>query len=266
MIVSKLIKELNKLPQDLNIKIVDTSGFKSDFNILNGSIQLPVRIVEYETVKTGYIDQNTPFLNDVGMMCDLIAMTKDNFLKKYFYVTSMQYEITKDIFYSNKKYYLQDLYDRMKEIDMDLLMEPLNKTTKILRFKFNFNSTISMENEYENTLIKDSITNIETITFTKYIKKNMNVTSKIFNMKGMFFGCLSLKTLDISMFDTSKVMNMSSMFSECISLESLNLPNFNTSQVNNMREMFSKCSSLTSLDVSNFDTSKVENMCGMFQS
>jgi hypothetical protein len=71
---------------------------------------------------------------------------------------------------------------KMKEIDMDLPMEPLNKTTKILRFKFNFNSTISMENEYENTLIKDSITNIETITFTKYIKKNMNVTSKIFNI------------------------------------------------------------------------------------
>lgn len=129
MIVSKLIKELNKLPQDLNIKIVDTSGFKSDFNILNGSIQLPVRIVEYETVKTGYIDQNTPFLNDVGMMCDLIAMTKDNFLKKYFYVTSMQYEITKDIFYSNKKYYLQDLYDRMKEIDMDVAL----KQTQLLQ-------------------------------------------------------------------------------------------------------------------------------------
>ena len=119
MIVSKLIEVLSKLPQDLNIKIVDTSGFKSDFNILNGSIQLPVRIVEYETVKTGYIDQNTPFLNDVGMMCDLISMSKDNLLKKYFYITSLQYEITKDIFYSNKKYYLQDLYDRMKEIDMD---------------------------------------------------------------------------------------------------------------------------------------------------
>ena len=71
---------------------------------------------------------------------------------------------------------------KMKEIDMDLPMEPLNKTTKILRFKFNFNSTISMENEFENSSIKDSITNIETITFTKYSKKNMNVTSKIFNI------------------------------------------------------------------------------------
>ena len=129
MIVSKLIEELSKLPQDLNIKIVDTSGFKSNFNILNGSIQLPIRIVEYETVKTGYIDQNTPFLNDVGMMCDLIAMTKDSFLKKYFYITSMQYEITKDIFYSNKKYYLQDLYNRMKEIDMDVAL----KQTQLLQ-------------------------------------------------------------------------------------------------------------------------------------
>ena len=65
---------------------------------------------------------------------------------------------------------------------MDLPMEPLNKTTKILRFKFNFNSTISIENEYENTLIKDSITNIESITFTKFTKKNMNIASKIFNI------------------------------------------------------------------------------------
>ena len=80
---------------------------------------MPVKVIEFETSKSVHIDENTPFLNDVGMMCDLIAMTKESFLKKYFYISSLQYEITKDIFYSNKKYYLQDLYDRMKEIDMD---------------------------------------------------------------------------------------------------------------------------------------------------
>ena len=37
-------------------------------------------------------------------------------------------------------------------------------------------------NTYENTLIKDSITNIESITFTKFTKKNMNIASKIFNI------------------------------------------------------------------------------------
>ena len=119
MKVSQLVEQLNKLPQDLDIKIVDELGFKSDFVILNGSIQMPVKVIEFETSKSVHIDENTPFLNDVGMMCDLIAMTKESFLKKYFYISSLQYEITKDIFYSNKKYYLQDLYDRMKEIDMD---------------------------------------------------------------------------------------------------------------------------------------------------
>ena len=119
MKVSQLAEQLNKLPQDLDIKIVDELGFKSDFVILNGSIQMPVKVIEFETSKSVHIDENTPFLNDVGMMCDLIAMTKESFLKKYFYISSLQYEITKDIFYSNKKYYLQDLYDRMKEIDMD---------------------------------------------------------------------------------------------------------------------------------------------------
>ena len=119
MKVSQLAEQLNKLPQDLDIKIVDELGFKSDFVILNGSIQMPIKVIEFETSKSVHIDENTPFLNDVGMMCDLIAMTKESFLKKYFYISSLQYEITKDIFYSNKKYYLQDLYDRMKEIDMD---------------------------------------------------------------------------------------------------------------------------------------------------
>lgn len=123
MIVSKLIEQLNKLPQNLDIKIVDEIGFKSDFDILNGSIQIPVKVIEFETAKNIHIDEKTPFLNDVTMMCDLISMSKDNFLKKYFYVTSLQYEITKDLFYSNKKYYLQKLYDRMKEVDMDIALK-----------------------------------------------------------------------------------------------------------------------------------------------
>ena len=89
-------------------------------------------------------------------------------------------------------------------------------------------------------------------------------TSNVTDMGGMFYGCSSLTSLDLSNFDTSKVTDMSGMFEGCSSLTSLDLSNFDTSKVTHMWEMFSTCSSLTSLDLSNFDTSNVETMQYMF--
>lgn len=96
---------------------------------------------------------------------------------------------------------------------------------------------------------------------------NPNVTS----MFRMFYGCRSLKSLDISGWNTSKVTDMGSMFNGCSSLTSLDLSNFNTSNVTNMGYMFNGCSGFKTLDVSglnisNFDTSKVTSMGGMFSS
>ena len=88
-------------------------------------------------------------------------------------------------------------------------------------------------------------------------------TSQVTEMKEMFKGCRSLRTLDLSSFDTSKVTGMWVMFSGCKSLTSLDLSSFNTSKVENMGGMFAGCESLTALDLSNFDTSKVENMSVM---
>ena len=42
------------------------------------------------------------------------------------------------------------------------------------------------------------------------------------DMSMMFWGCSSLKELNLSNFNTSKVTNMESMFSNCNSLENLN--------------------------------------------
>ena len=40
-------------------------------------------------------------------------------------------------------------------------------------------------------------------------------------MNGMFYGCTSLTSLDLSNFDTSKVTNMGYMFQSCTNLTSL---------------------------------------------
>ena len=89
-------------------------------------------------------------------------------------------------------------------------------------------------------------------------------TEQVTDMRGMFSGCRSLTSLDLSNFNTEQVTDMSCMFEDCSSLKSLNLSNFNTRQVTNMHEMFSSCSSLKSLNLSNFNTEQVIDMCSMF--
>ena len=101
----------------------------------------------------------------------------------------------------------------------------------------------------------------------KTVTKDPAVGGKIAGltrMIGMFYGCSSLASVDLSGFDTSQVTNMRSMFNGCSSLTTLDLSGFDTSQVTNMGNMFYNCSGLTNLDLSGFDTSQVTNMSGMF--
>ena len=101
---------------------------------------------------------------------------------------------------------------------------------------------------------------IESINFKKFSRNNININ----NMSYMFYGCSSLKILNLSNFITNKVTNMSYMFSLCSSLKDINLSNFNTNNVTNMSYMFLGCSSLKKLNLSNFITDNVINMSYMF--
>lgn len=89
-------------------------------------------------------------------------------------------------------------------------------------------------------------------------------TSQITDMAGMFSGCKSLRSLDLSSWDTRNVKGTDRMFQYCLSLEALNLKGFDTSQVTDMDFMFSDCSSLRSIDLASFDTTNVTTMWGMF--
>ena len=90
-------------------------------------------------------------------------------------------------------------------------------------------------------------------------------TSSVRNMSWMFYGCSSLASLDLSGLDTSSVAYMREVFRGCSSLTSLDLSALDTSSVEDIERMFSGCSSLASLDLSALDTSSVRNMCEMFR-
>ena len=61
-------------------------------------------------------------------------------------------------------------------------------------------------------------------------------------MSYMFYGCSSLKELNLTNFNTNNVTNMSFMFTECSSLKNLHLTNFMTNNVTNISGMLSRCS------------------------
>ena len=69
--------------------------------------------------------------------------------------------------------------------------------------------------------------------------------SQLTTMDGMFSGCSSLTSLDLSNWDTSNVIDMRSMFAGCSRLEVLDVSNFDTSRNDYiMGQMFNNCSSL----------------------
>ena len=61
------------------------------------------------------------------------------------------------------------------------------------------------------------------------------------NMRNMFYGCNSLKFLNLTNVNTQKVIDMYGMFFGCKSKKSLDLSNFNTQNIEDMGYMFYEC-------------------------
>ena len=63
-------------------------------------------------------------------------------------------------------------------------------------------------------------------------------TQNVFDMKSLFYDCISVKTINLSKFQTK---NYSYMFYNCSSLNEINLSNFNNENViymNDVNDMF----------------------------
>ena len=90
-------------------------------------------------------------------------------------------------------------------------------------------------------------------------------TANVTDMNNVFRDCSGLQSLDLTGWNTANVTNMSGMFYGCSGLQSLDLTGWNTSNVWEMGAMFYGCSSLQSLDLSGWSTANVTNMSGMFR-
>ena len=96
--------------------------------------------------------------------------------------------------------------------------------------------------------------------------ENLN-TGEVKNFAGMFKGCSSLTSLDLSSFTTiEEIQNidMHEMFSGCRSLTSVDLSNFNSENVQYMSKMFSNCTLLKTVDLTNFSNTSTMDMAQVF--
>lgn len=89
-------------------------------------------------------------------------------------------------------------------------------------------------------------------------------TQKVTDMYCAFAFCYSLNEIDLSKFDTRSAKTMHGMFYDCSNVKKLDLSSFTTTNVTNMGSMFAGCNSLTELNVSSFDTSNTTYMVYMF--
>lgn len=56
------------------------------------------------------------FLNDVHKMVNFISLTRENFLLRYNYISSIEYDITNDLFYSNLQANTRQLKQQIDQI------------------------------------------------------------------------------------------------------------------------------------------------------
>ena len=71
-------------------------------------------------------------------------------------------------------------------------------------------------------------------------------TSNVIDMRGLFYGCKKLISLDISKCNVYKVRDMSAMFLECESLKYLpGIEKWNTGFLHSTISMFEGCKSLS---------------------
>ena len=113
----------------------------------------------------------------------------------------------------------------------------------------------------EHTDLSDMFQDCEKLTTINGIK-DWN-TSNVETMAGMFAGCKSLESLDLSNFDTVRVTNMTCMFFWCENLRELNLSNFdmrNISETWNTNMMFQECCKLHTLRLDNCSRETVERI------
>ena len=133
---------------------------------------------------------------------------------------------------------------------------PLWKTSTDVNLDIKGFTTITVDASCQNltnlTSLPPVFQNFTALTVINNLE-NINTTS-ITRMAGLFYGCSSLQTLDLSDWNTASVTNMMNMFKGCLSLETIYVgEGWSTEKVTTSLNMFTGCTKLPNFDASIVD-------------
>ena len=182
---------------------------------------------------------------------------------KQSYITAI-YEITKND--TNKKILILNCDEQINKKELEKICS-IYLDKKLIKFTFEYN--FSEPGEHTVTFkFNELLINANKLFYGCNTLKSLNLSqfksNYIKDMADMFNGCSKLVSLDLSNFRTKEVISMKGLFKKCTSLKILDISSFDTSNVTDMSEMFSECKSLTFLNLRNFETNKEKTMYRMF--
>ena len=119
------------------------------------------------------------------------------------------------------------------------------------KFNHNFHNLSGFFRECKNLKEIEGINNWD----TQYIHK----------ISGLFCGCESLTSMDLSNWDTSNVIRARRIFDSCTSLKTVNLKGWKTKSMSSFEKMFCNCKNLTEIEgIEDFDVQGCSNFEDMF--
>ena len=170
--------------------------------------------------------------------------------------------------FNNKSYAVDYMGTNEWYKDYTYTLDDENNTINLTKYNGQSNEVViqnsaTIEGKKYNTVIENAVFRdnkiITSVTFENGIKAGSS-------LKGLFYECRNLLSINFNDFDTSNVTDMNSMFYACENLTNLDLSNFNTSNLIDMAAMVADCRKLTTLDISNFDTTHLTNFTFPFNS
>ena len=256
-----ILKDINSINNDINI----INQFNNIFKIYN----------KINNCEMNYYKNNKIEINDNKENINKIKGNENEKVKNEIklIVKIGKNDINKKIYFldnTNGECYIngvpnQELHNHLKELNESNVELYIDDN----KYKYQKYFIPEKEGEY-NILLKFNIAiedcscmffnciNLINIDLSLFNSKNVT------NMGNMFWNCRRLTNLDLSSFSNNKVTNVYNMLACCGQLKEINLSSFNTKYITNMAFMFSFCYNLTNINLSSFDTRNVINMQYMF--
>ena len=149
-------------------------------------------------------------------------------------------------------------WNTSKVTNMKGMFQTCKKITTLDVSNFNTSKSTDMSEMFSNCTKLETLNGIENFNVSA-------ITATYYGINGMFYGCSSLTSLDLSGWDVSNLYNIYYLFRDCNSLTTLDVSTWKPNKAKSLEFMFANCESLKNLDVSGWSTSNVTTMSSCFK-